>query len=485
MAVKVTRSASVAALVAAALLCAAPALAETRKVAAAAVALEPALEGEAALATAALEASLGRDARVSAVSLVGVARGGPDERRSKADEAGKLLPLAVDAFDGMEFATALLKARAAIALYEESDLRESMGALLDAISIEALALFAQGKKNDAKTAMNRLLLLKPDYKWNPARLTPEASRLCDEVRSKLRSRPKGSLEVRTQPVSALVFVDGVLRGTSPLALTDLVAGSHYVTAYAAGYAVAQEKGFAGPGGATALTLSPLADGQRLLALLQGLRDAPGPDAAGALARWAKADEVLAVALKSSSRGLTASAQRVDAKGHLIAKAEKALAGKGEAARADLDALARELLSAAEATKTEPSAAATSTTKTMTTTPPVVEKATQPINAGRAAGFTLLGVGVAAGVTGLVLGLNVQNLASKARATPQVNQAAYNQLVSDGKTRALAADVMFGVCGATLLTSIVLLATQSGDSSAPTAALAPTPGGAVFSLTGKF
>jgi hypothetical protein len=478
-----SRKASVAALAAAvsACLAAAPARAETRKVAAAAVALDPTLEGEAALATAALEASLARDARVSAVSLVAVARGGPDERRARADEAGKLLPLAVDAFDGMEFATALLKARAAVALYEESDLRESMGALLDAIAIEALALFAQGKKNDARTAMNRLLLLKPDYKWNPARLTPEASKLCEEARSKLRSRPKGSLEVRTQPVSALVFVDGVLKGTSPLALSDLVAGSHHVTAYAAGYALAQDKGFAGPGGATALTLSPLADGQRLLALLQGLRDAPGPDAAGALARWAKADEVLAVALKSSGRGLVASALRADSKGRLIAKADRTLAGRGEAARADLDALARELLSAAEAPQTE----AVATTAAKAPPPPVVEKASSPINAGRVAGFTLLGVGLAAGITGLTLGLNVQNLASKARATPQVNQTAYNQLVSDGKTRALAADVMYGVCGATLITSIILLATQSGDPSAPTATLAPAPGGAVFSLNGRF
>jgi hypothetical protein len=484
--VMVSRSAKAALLFFAAVgLLAGPALAEPRKVAAAAVALEPSLEGEAILATAALEASLARDARVNAVSLANLARGGQDERREKAGLAAKLLPQAVDAFDAMEFASAVAKARSAIVLYEESDLRESMGSLLDAIAIEALALFAQGKKGDARTSMNRLLSLKPDYKWNPARLTPEASKLCDEARAKLRSRPKGALEVRTQPVPALVFVDGVLRGTSPVALTDLVAGSHYVSAYATGYALSQEKGFAGPGGATALALSPLADGQRLLALLQGLRDAPGPDAAGALASWAKADEMLAVTLKSAGRGLFAAALRVDARGRLVAKAEKALAGRGEAARADLDALARELLSAAEGPRADSSTTIGAPPPPPRQQPEVARASGGSSGAGRAAGFALLGVGLAAGVTGLTLGLHVQNLANKARATPQVDQAGYDRLVSDGKTRALAADAMYGVCAATLITSIILLATQPAASDAPTATVAPVPGGAAFALNGRF
>ena len=459
----------------------APAAAQVHKVAVVAVPLDPALGGEAALATFALESAVGGDARAIAVSLLDRARAGADERPAKASQAAKLLPEAVDAFDGMEFATAVAKARQVVALLEAADLRESMPALLDALAVESLALLASGKKLDARGSINKVLTLKPDYKWSASRLTPDASRAIDEVRVKLRSRAKGVLEIKTS-TPALVYLDGVLKGPSPVMVPDLIAGSHYVTAVAIGYSLAQDKGFAGPGASVSLALSPLARGQELLTLLAALREGlaggvPG-EAAGALARWAGAEEVLAFGLSGAGPRPKAVAARVDRQGHLIAKAEKTLAGKGDAARGDLATVVRELLAVESPRTAEPVAGAQ-------TTSPATQSAS--VNAKVVAGWTLAGVGVASAASALGLGLNVRSIAAQARATPQADKATYDSLVSSGKARGFATDALWVVAAASAAAGAVLLVmayrTPSGLEASAT--LSPTSRGAALTVQGRF
>lgn len=475
------------------ILVAATASAEPRKVAGGAVALSTGLEGEAIEATAAIEAALSAEASATLVSLQARA-GASGERREKGGRAAALLPKAIEAFDGMEFAAALGKAREAQALAEESDLRETMPVLLDALALESMALLASGKALDAKNQLNKLLTLRPGYGFNASRLTPEASKVVNEVKAKLKKRAKAPLEVKTSPVPALVFVDGELRGTSPVVIRDLVAGSHFLTVVATGYAVAQEKGFASPGGGATIALQPLPSGVELAGHLNVVRESlaagSGVGPVGALARWADADEAVVLGLRASGEGLVAVGVRADAKGRSLAAVEKTIAGRGAAARAGLEAAVRELM-AVEAPRRESSTVARVGDASVLPPPPpaIEEKAGGRSQARWIAGWALVGVGVAAAGGGIGLGVNVNGLAAQAKATPQVDRTRYDQLVNDGKTQGYVADALFGVAAVGAVAGIVLLVTSGSSGPAPApdavAALAPVPGGASFTVSGRF
>ncbi|MGC4118599.1 MAG: PEGA domain-containing protein [Myxococcales bacterium] len=469
-----------------ALLCSAPLTAaaqQARKAAIVSVALDGQSTGEAMLANAALEAALAADARVAPIRLDERARGGQaDPRRAKGDEAAKALAAGGDAFDEMEFAKAVTLARQAQALLEEADLRVAMPLLLDAVALEAVALLADGKKGDARGAMGRVLALSADYKWKAGRMTPEATKALDEVRAKARALPKGVLDVRVSPVTAMVFVDGVLRGASPLVVGELPAGNHYVTAFSPGYVTAQAKGFAGPDGALSLTLEPLPEGLKAVALSQDVRDgltrspAAATGAAAALAKWAEADELLAVGLKSSPAGTTLVGLRADAAGKALGALSRPLSGQGEAARPDLESFVRELMAAAPP-KAEASAEAQASAGTGRS------------SARWAAGWATLGVGVAAAGAGLGLGLNAASVAQQARQTPQTDPVTYKNLSDSAKTQGLVANISLGVGAAAAIAGVVLLVTSGSSSPAaePQAAavVAPVAGGAALAVAGTF
>lgn len=88
-------------------------------------------------------------------------------------------------------------------------------------------------------------------------------------------------------------------------------------------------------------------------------------------------------------------------------------------------------------------------------PPVDDGAAKKRKAMRGAGFGLLGVGAAALIAGGVVGglAQADNNNAGSAATPNESQ----DLLDSSQTKALAADVMFGVGGALVLTGVILVA----------------------------
>lgn len=89
--------------------------------------------------------------------------------------------------------------------------------------------------------------------------------------------------------------------------------------------------------------------------------------------------------------------------------------------------------------------------------PELEQAKRKKKTLRVAGFAVLGVGAGALIGGAVAGGLAQSDFNRAEPGPDVTPADSQDLLAGAKTKALAADVLFGVGGALVLTGVILVA----------------------------
>lgn len=313
--------------------------AQPRKVAALAVALDRRLEVDAAAALVALQRLLQNDARFEPVDLAALALG--DARAQKAKKAGALRAESLTLLDQMNEKAALEKASEAIAAYEEADLTSAFPDLLDAIAARAFAFYSAGGSDEVKAELVRLFTLKADYEIDARRAPPAFAPIAAQARAQVAAARRASLEVRSSPVPAEVFVDGIYRGIAPVKVVDLALGSHYVTLRAPGYDLAQERRPIGLGAPWQMALRPAPSERGLLELIGNIKTRLPPGSGGsggALARWAGADEVLIAGLQKKTDSTWASLALYSSEGRQLAAAEGALK-KPEA----IEELAREAL----------------------------------------------------------------------------------------------------------------------------------------------
>jgi hypothetical protein len=318
---------------------AATAGAAPRKLAPIAVAVDRRLEADAVATGVALMRLLKSDARFEALDLTSLAQG--EARALKAKKGLELLTEALNLLDEMKEKAALQKVSEAIAAYEEADLSSAFPGLLDAMAARAFAYFFAGDKAQVKAELVKLYTLRPDYALDARRTSPPLSALAAEARASVASAPRTNMEVRSSPVPAEVFVDGIFRGIAPQSVGGLSPGGHYLTLRAPGYELAQERTGALPTVQGVLQREPGEKG--LFELLRAIKAATPPGSGGsaaALARWAGADEALVVGLQRRDEGTWAVVTRTSADGRQLATAQGALK------RPDaIDELAREVLAA--------------------------------------------------------------------------------------------------------------------------------------------
>ncbi len=480
-------------LVAALLVCAlaAPAAAQPKKVAAAAVALDRRLASEAQAAELALMRAIQNDVRLEAVDLGALARGQPtqalgDGRRKVAE--------ALNLIDEMKGKQALARAAEAFTLLEGADLATSFPELLGAQAARVFALHSEGNKAALKTELGRLFALAPDYKLDARRVTPDLATLAEDARAKAGKSPRVSLSLRSAPVPAAVYVDGAFRGVTPLEVPGLAPGHHYVTLRAAGYELAQGRHAAGLGAPVELTLTPAGQERGLLEILRGLATTAPPGGEGhaaALAKWASVDEVLVAGLQKRGDATVAVVVRWGADGRSKGMVERTIT-KPEA----VEDLARETFTlelAPPPPPVDPVVAARPPGPTGSGTEAGVAQTTGKTGTGRIIGFVCAGLAVASIGGGIGLGVIASQKAEEARNTPAVDTAAYDSARSSAHGMALGANVLYGVAAVAAATGIVLIVTGGADSPAAAPAkkdefglsLSPLPGGAMVSLGGAF
>ncbi len=482
--------------------------AQPRKIAGLVVALDRRLEGDAAAASAHLQRLLQNDLGVDALDLTALALGESRAEQEKKASASSAEALAL--LDEMKEGSALQKATEAVAAYELSDQTRAFPGLLDAIAAQVLAHSALGNKTQAAKELAHLFSLRPDYKLDSRRVAPALAALIEEKRAKAKGAPRVALDIRSAPVAAEVFVDGLFRGVTPLEVAELAQGNHYISLRAPGYDLTQERRWAGLGAPVALVLRPAPRERGLLELIRSLRgtDPPGSGGCGgAIARWAGADDVLVIGLLKKADANWAVASRFSAGGQQLAAEEILVAEPGA-----IDELARRLLRGPT-----PTAAATQAplppppplpSKAAPTAPTTVQtKATKAASSSsrRTWGFVAGGAGVAALGGGIVLGLMASSKAADARNTPQVRQSTYQSSKDSAKGLALGANISYGVAVVGAGVAILLLATadwgakpaqdagtatlaeesKRGGAHPPSLGLFPVAGGAVLSVSGGF
>ncbi|NUN16034.1 MAG: PEGA domain-containing protein [Myxococcales bacterium] len=123
----------------------------------------------------------------------------------------------------------------AIGLYQEgfADLVD-YDKLVDAQLQLAVAYFEAGYEDNGAESLQQVISLRPSFTIDKRRYPKPFLQAVDKVRQGLEAMKPGALTITSVPAGAKVFVDGILRGDSPVTVTDLLKGTHYVQVRADG-----------------------------------------------------------------------------------------------------------------------------------------------------------------------------------------------------------------------------------------------------------
>jgi hypothetical protein len=349
---------------------------------------------------------------------------GTKERAKSRAEAEAAMREGVDAYNALDAQKSVEWLDRSILAFEKSDLSKTWPDYLKARLLHIASKVANGDKKGAER-IDALLSLDRDAELSPTFFPPEQIAYAQRARKNLLKVASAQLEVKSTPPGAQVFVDGKLRGVTPVVVKSLVPGDHFVTLKLAGYGLAQQNA---PDGAVELTLKPTAEGrafQLLTARVVNESSAREPVAAE-IAKALVARQVLLGVLKKSAAGDQADFEllRIDTKdGHHLgyAKGTAGLAAKKEWARALATVLTQDL--------------------PRTNGKPVSQTAPAGLQFdGRIPGYALLGAGVAMLATGVGFAVQASDLNSTFRETSQTSPQ-LPALRESATSSALIADVL--------------------------------------------
>jgi len=132
-------------------------------------------------------------------------------------------------FEQADLETALIRLAGSIAALEGAmaGTTDSRG-LVDALLLVGMAQLSMGQPDAARMMYKRVLLLDPTRELDTIHYPPKVVALFSEVRSAVLAAPRASITITTTPLGASVFVDGRLRGQSPVKVGDLIPGVHHI-----------------------------------------------------------------------------------------------------------------------------------------------------------------------------------------------------------------------------------------------------------------
>ncbi len=183
-------------------------------------------------------------------AVLSVLRGEPDTLPFRLQKAGKaearaereaeqaraLLASAKANFESLELEAAIKDySKAAQKLDNGMPLTNQIDALQHALSMLAASQLLLGQEKKARQVIERLVALDGSYVPDQSIYNPQMLAVFDEVAGEVSFREKKSLTVTTQPEGAAIIVDGKLAGVSPVTLSALPPGRHYVQAQLAGF----------------------------------------------------------------------------------------------------------------------------------------------------------------------------------------------------------------------------------------------------------
>jgi hypothetical protein len=107
--------------------------------------------------------------------------------------------------------------------------------LADAMMGLAVAHLSAGERKAGKQVLLRLLTWREGITYDTEKLPGRYLDVFEEAKRELHKRPRGSLEIRSNPDGAQAYVDGKFVGVTPATAEGLVVGDHYITLKKEGY----------------------------------------------------------------------------------------------------------------------------------------------------------------------------------------------------------------------------------------------------------
>lgn len=378
------------------------------------------------------------------------------------DGAREKLKTGKQAIDELDNVKATADFKDALEALQGADLTREFPALLDAWTMKAAGHATGGENGPAKKDMEAVIALAPRAEFSPTFFPPELLKFA-EAQRKQAANAKGELLVRTEPPGARVWVDGQLRGISPVTVAGLSAAKHFVTASLGGYALAQAQ--VSPGEAQLdLELSELAQPWKK-ALLDIKRDPEGQvrdTAAQSVGKAAQLEQLVLVIARKSVAG-----EQLELIGVRLESSDGHNAGYrvGTVNPGDPDALAGFF-----------DGLAAKDDKRDGKNPVHHYKGAEGLDVRQVATYSLLGGGAAFIIAGIILGSVAAVNHDIFLRTPQAQFGPSRLVANIGFPSAVAADVSYGVGIAALAAGAVLFFTKpsAGGDAAPQKAEAPKP-----------
>ncbi|MCC7537752.1 MAG: PEGA domain-containing protein [Deltaproteobacteria bacterium] len=149
--------------------------------------------------------------------------------RQRLAEAASLLESGRQSYENVELADAVTALSASVEAFEGAGgALEDPSALGDALLFLGAAQALGDQQSESRRTFGRLHVLQPGRRPDPNVFPPDIVTRFDRAAPRDLRSPSASIEVRSEPDGAEVFVDGVARGTTPMTVHGLVAGSHIV-----------------------------------------------------------------------------------------------------------------------------------------------------------------------------------------------------------------------------------------------------------------
>lgn len=488
---------------------------EIQATAAFAVARDPSGQRAAATADALLGSRVYAEPKLRMIQPARVLSGDPRTREEETlERARTALADGRRTYDAMALDQAIARLGQAVSLYQQTGpLLGDLDELGTALAYLGAALVLRGSPDEGESTFLELLTIDPAYQLES--FPPTVAKVFERASRKLEQRPAGSVEIYSTPPYAAVYLDGRFEGVTPITLTELVAGTHYLRIEKIGYTIhgAPLEISANQRITNQTRLRSIKRGAELRDLTaraseEVLRDGMG-GALRQLTRELVADTLIFVSVTQSGNDATFTGGVFDgASGTRLATERTVLATDKPSFGKSLDQYVVRLIAAAASGKPakesanggtgggsfglggqggggQPPPPVTETGPGVTTQ---VEEGTRP---QVYLGWTLVGVGAAGIIVGAVFGGLAQASYDDFRLTSQASPD-LPEIQDLGKTNALVADLCYlggavvGLAGATVLL-IELYREPTPDQllSNAKAGVVPIEGGAVMSFGADF
>ncbi|MBU4484876.1 PEGA domain-containing protein [bacterium] len=153
-----------------------------------------------------------------------------NNQASSQPEMQNALIHAKEAYFHFDYEDALIHIKSALKLWNANPeaIYRNGQYLIDTNICAALIYKALNQSVHSRDHFRAILKIDPDYKLDSKIFPPSLVEIFDEESAGLKSKPSGSLKISSDPKVAEVFVNGILKGITPLQLNNLPLGEYYI-----------------------------------------------------------------------------------------------------------------------------------------------------------------------------------------------------------------------------------------------------------------